>query len=303
MTQPDVTSAPPGVPVVLEKGLRLILARNPSPMTLHGTNTYVIGQGKVAVIDPGPDDPAHLDSILGALKKGDSISHIFVTHAHLDHSPLARRLSAATGAPVLAYGDAVAGRSGAMSLLAESENIGGGEGVDHRFSPDICLADGARICGEDWEIEAIHTPGHFSNHLAFRWGKVVFSGDHVMGWSSSLVSPPDGDMGAYMTSLDRLAAVGATRLYPGHGAPVAAPGDRIAFLTAHRRGREAGIIAALARSTADAQTLARQLYTDTPAHLLGAASRNVFAHLLDLTERRIAAPVGLASFHAKYHLI
>ena len=302
MTDGKGKPARPGVPVDLEKGLRMVLAPNPSPMTLHGTNTYLLGHGRVAVIDPGPDDPAHLQGILGALRKGDSISHILVTHAHLDHAPLARRLATLTGAPVLAFGDAVAGRSEAMKLLAASEAIGGGEGVDHRFSPDIRLADADRIRGDDWELEAIHTPGHFSSHLAFRWGKVVFSGDHVMGWSSSLVSPPDGDMGAYMRSLDRLDAVRAARLYPGHGATVASPADRIAFLARHRRGREAEILAALARSASDARALARQIYRDTPPHLLAAASRNVFAHLLDLTERELVRPTGPASFTARYSL-
>ncbi|MGL4279107.1 MAG: MBL fold metallo-hydrolase, partial [Albidovulum sp.] len=143
-----------------EPGLRLVLAPNPSPMTLHGTNTFLLGEGAVAVIDPGPDDPGHLAAILAALGPGERISHIFVTHAHLDHSGLAGRLAARTGAPVLAFGDASAGRSPIMAALAAEGGIGGGEGIDTGFRPDIDLADGASIAGDGWQLRAIHTPGH-----------------------------------------------------------------------------------------------------------------------------------------------
>jgi glyoxylase-like metal-dependent hydrolase (beta-lactamase superfamily II) len=293
----------PGIAVQLEEGLRLVLAPNPSPMTLHGTNTYIIGTDQVAVIDPGPEDATHMNAILDALAIGETISHIFVTHAHLDHSPLARGLSAATGAPVLAYGKASAGMSALMSSLADGDPASGGEGTDHGFAPDICLADGQSVSADTWHLKAIHTPGHFSNHLSFCWGDVVFSGDHVMGWSSSLVSPPDGDMGAYMRSLDRLASHKPTRLYPGHGAPVDAPQERIAFLAAHRREREAAIINALSVSMTDARSLTRRIYTDTPEILLAAAARNVFAHLVDLSERNVTKPVGPLHFNSDFRLL
>ncbi len=282
----------PGRPQWLAPGLRVVLAPNPSAMTLHGTNSYILGAGEVAVIDPGPDLPEHLAAILAALAPGERISHILVTHAHLDHSPLARRLAAATGAPVLAFGPAGAGRSATMERFAAHGRAGGGEGVDTGFAPDVALADGDVVEGAGWSLRALHTPGHFGNHLSFVWQDSVFCGDHVMGWASSLISPPDGDMGAYMASLDRLAGLGARRLHSGHGDVVADPAGRIAELAAHRRAREAAIRAALRDGAADARTLARRIYTDTPAALMPAATRNVLAHLVDLAERSLAVPEG-----------
>lgn len=285
------TDLRPGEVQLLAPGLRLVLAPNPSPMTFRGTNSYVLGEGAVAVIDPGPADPAHLRALLAALAPGERVSHILVTHAHLDHSPLARPLAEATGAPVLAFGSATAGRSAAMARLA-AKGLAGGEGVDAGFAPDVVLRDGAEVEGDGWRLRALHTPGHFGNHMSFLWGDAVFAGDTVMGWSSSLVSPPDGDMGAYMASLDRLAELGARRLYAGHGDPVADPAARIAALAAHRRAREAAIREALAAGPADAGTLARRIYTDTPAPLLPAATRNVIAHLLDLMEKNLTESEG-----------
>lgn len=270
-------------------GLRLVLAPNPSPMTLHGTNTFLLGTGEVAVIDPGPEDRHHLAAILAALEPGESISHIFVTHAHRDHSPLARALSAESGAPVLAFGDAEAGRSATMAALAAAGMIRGGEGVDLGFQPDLCLADGAVVTGTDWQLRAIHTPGHFGNHLCFATrldgAEVILTGDHVMGWATSLISPPDGDMGAFMQSLDRLDREAAQRYYPAHGAPVEAPAERLRALRRHRRDREAQILAALEDGPSDIATLTRRIYVETPAALRPAAERNVLAHLIDLTER------------------
>ncbi|SIS87694.1 MBL fold metallo-hydrolase [Phaeovulum vinaykumarii] len=273
----------PGAPRWLAPGLRVVLAPNPGPMTLHGTNTYILGEGAVAVIDPGPDDPHHLAAILAALAPGESVSHIFVTHAHLDHSPLAGPLARATGAQVHAFGPPEAGRSPRMAALGT--RIGGGEGVDTGFRPDICLPCGARIEGPGWWLRALHTPGHFSNHLCFESAVGTFSGDHVMGWASTLISPPDGDLSAYFTALDRLEALTSPRLFPGHGDPVEAPTARIAELRAHRQTRTAQILAALADGPASAEDLARRIYTDTPAALMGAATRNVLAHLLDLEEK------------------
>ena len=277
---------PYGVAEVLEPGIRRILAPNPSPMTHLGTNTYIIGEGHVAVIDPGPANEAHLKAILAALATGETVSHILVTHAHLDHSPLASALSEATGAPVLAFGDARAGRSALMEKLARHGGLDGGEGVDAGFSPDIFLADGDEVAGPGWQLRALHTPGHFGNHMSFQYGDTIFCGDHVMGWASSLVSPPDGDMGAYMASLDRLAATGVTRLHSGHGDPISDAQTRIAELIAHRRAREGAIYSALGDGPADAATLAARIYTDTPATLMRAAARNVLAHLIDLAERK-----------------
>ncbi|WP_232520599.1 MBL fold metallo-hydrolase [Rhodobacter sp. CZR27] len=274
----------PGACVWLEPGLRRVLAPNPSPMTHWGTNSYILGEGEVAVIDPGPDLPAHRDALLAALRPGERISVILVTHAHRDHSPLALPLAALVRTEVLAFGPADAGRSPRMAELA-AEGIGGGEGVDAGFAPHRCLSDGERVCGPDWEIEALHTPGHFGNHLCFAWGDRCFSGDHAMGWASSLVSPPDGDMGAYMASLERLARRPWRVLHPGHGAPVTDPAHRLAWLASHRREREASLLATLAQGPATLKDLTGRVYADTPSELLPAAARNLLAHLIHLTER------------------
>ncbi|MDX5401075.1 MAG: MBL fold metallo-hydrolase [Rhodobacterales bacterium] len=297
----DMTTAPrPGQAEEVAPGVRRLLAPNPSPMTLHGTNTYLVGSTELAVIDPGPDDPRHLAAILAALRPGQRISHILVTHAHLDHSPLARPLSQATGAPVLAYGDARAGRSAVMRSLAEQGLAGGGEGVDAAFQPDQILPDGGRVAGAGWQLEAIWTPGHFGNHHCFALDDVLFTGDLVMGWASSLVSPPDGDLTDFMASCARLQRR-QDRLYlPGHGAPVTDPAARIDWLIGHRRTREAAILDALAQGPATAEALAARIYTDTPAALLPAAARNVFAHLIDLTQKNKAAPEGPLSWSARF---
>ncbi len=279
-------AAPPiAEPVWLEPGLRRVLAPNPSPMTAEGTNTYILGEGSVVLIDPGPALPAHASAIRAALSPDERVSHIVVTHAHLDHSPLARRLADEWGLPVLGFGPPEAGRSPLMAALAAQGHAGGGEGVDAAFAPDVCLGDGDRIEGAGWALQALHTPGHFAGHLCFAWGDRLFSGDHVMAWAPSLVSPPDGEMGAYMASLRRLALMGFTRAYPGHGAPVDEPTTRITALIAHREGREAAILAALDAGDETLAAITARVYADTAAALLPAAARNAFAHLIDLCDR------------------
>ncbi|MDT8853690.1 MBL fold metallo-hydrolase [Paracoccaceae bacterium Fryx2] len=290
----------PGRCLALELGLRRVLAPNPSPMTLWGTQTHLIGEGDVAVLDPGPALPGHLAAILAALRPGERIRHILVSHAHLDHSPLARPLAEATGAEVLAFGPATAGRSPQMQRLAEA-GMAGGEGVDHGFAPDRCLEDGERLEGDGWVLEAIHTPGHMGNHLCFAWGDRLFSGDHVMGWSSSLVSPPDGDMGAYLRALERLAARDWRVLHPAHGAPVPAPAARLAFLAEHRRQRETAILAALDEAPQRTlPALTARVYHDTPAALKPAAARNLLAHLIDLAERNLVIATPSLSADARF---
>ena len=283
-----------------EPGLRRLVAPNPSPMTQAGTNTWLLGEGAVTVIDPGPDLPAHLAAILGALGPGERIAHILVSHAHLDHSGAARPLAAASGAPVLAFGPPEAGQRPAMARLAASGLVGGGEGVDRGFRPDAILSDGAALETSAGPVRALHTPGHFSNHLCFAWAGAVFTGDTVMGWASSLVSPPDGDMAAFMASLDRLAGLGARRFYPGHGPAVDDPAARLAELVAHRRAREAQVRAALAEGGGTAADLAARIYTDTPPALQGAAARNVLAHLVDLAERGLARGDGPLSAQTRF---
>lgn len=302
MQAPDDFDPPIGVAEQLQDGLRRIVAPNPSPMTYRGTNTYLVGWRDIAVIDPGPESEAHLDAILGALHPGQRISHILVTHTHLDHSPLSRALSARTGAPILGFGDTGAGRSAVMRDLAATGMIGGGESPDADFRPDATLADGDVVRSGDWEITALWTPGHYGNHLCFAWGDAVMCGDLVMGWATSLVSPPDGDLTDFMASCEYLLQRDPRVLYPGHGAPVSAPRDRLEWLLAHRRAREAQILQALAVSAGNAEELARRIYTDTPPALLPAARRNVLAHLIDLTGKNRVSPLGGLTEDAVFEL-
>lgn len=259
-----------------------VLAPNPSPLTGPGTNTFLIGHDHVAVIDPGPDDPGHLRAILDIAP--GPISHILVTHAHRDHSGGAPALSRMAGAPVLAYGSAAAGRSPVMRRLAAAGMEGGGEGLDLGFTPDQVLRDGDRIQTPDWLLEVIHTPGHAANHLCFGWQDRVFCGDLVMGWSSTIISPPDGDLNDYMRSLDRLTALDAKQLLPAHGDAIRQPGPRLAELAAHRRHRSAQILEALRARPDTALGLAQRIYLETPPSLLPAASRNCLAHLIAMAE-------------------
>ncbi|WP_281982441.1 MBL fold metallo-hydrolase [Thalassorhabdomicrobium marinisediminis] len=277
----------------LEEGLACVLAANASPMTHWGTNSYILGGDRVAVIDPGPASDAHLAALLQAIG-GRTVSHILVTHSHVDHSPLARPLARATGAPVLAFGDSLAGRSEVMQVLAAQGDLTGSEGVDPDFTPDICLADGDTIAGDGWTLRALHTPGHLGNHMCFQWGDVVFTGDHVMGWATSVVSPPDGDLTDYMASCHRLAATQAARAYAGHGAPIPNLQHRLAQIIAHRQAREAEILAALHHGPATPQQLTTAIYHDVPKALLPMAQRNVLAHLVDLTSRGVTRPEGPA---------
>ena len=257
-------------------------------MTLHGTNTYLLGKGEVAVIDPGPDLPEHLDAIMAALDPGERIGAILVTHSHRDHSPLARPLAQASGAPILAAGPSDWGRSDIMAALALAGDIGGGEGVDPDFRPDSQICDGHDVTGGWGRIEVLETPGHMANHLGFAWQGALFTGDLVMGWSTSLVSPPDGDMGAFMASCRRLATRQDRVFYPGHGDPVRTPGARLAELIAHRETREAQILAALSNTgPATAHALAQAIYTELSPQLLPAAERNTLAHLIDLSQKNV----------------
>lgn len=270
---------------------RVVLAPNPSALTGPGTNSFLLGTREVAVIDPGPDIPAHLDAIVAAVNDGGGrVTHILVTHAHLDHSPGARRLSRMTGAPVLAFGPAEAGRSATMARLA-GQGLQGGEGVDRDFVPDITLADGAVVDSAEWRLTAIHTPGHMGNHLSFQAGDTVYCGDVVMGWSTTLISPPEGDLADYFRTLDRLAAANARRLRPAHGDAVEAVAPRLAELAAHRRARTGQILAALRDAPGSAADLAGRIYDVAPG-LMPAATRNVLAHLLALHDLGAVMPQG-----------
>lgn len=282
----------PSVAEVVEPNVRRILAPNPSPMTFRGTNTYLVGETELAVIDPGPDNAQHLEAILAALQPGQSITHICVTHAHLDHSPLARVLSDRTGAPIFAFGGPISGRSAVMQALAQTGLAGGGEGVDQAFAPDVLVKDGGVIQGPDWTLEVIHTPGHFGNHISFAFGDICFVGDHVMGWASSLVSPPDGDLTDFMASCEKLRVRPWRVFHAGHGAPITNPSERLQWLMDHRRARETDILEMLKAGPGTAEALATLIYKDTPAELLPAATRNVFAHLIDLQRKSLVEALG-----------
>jgi glyoxylase-like metal-dependent hydrolase (beta-lactamase superfamily II) len=292
----------PGEPSQLEPGIRRILAPNPSPMTFWGTNSYLLGEGEVALIDPGPAIPAHVHAILAALRPGERLGAILVTHAHLDHAPLAPALAEATGAKVFAFGDALAGRTEVMQQLAQEGLLGGGEGVDLGFRPDERLADGETLSLGGLEIEALWTPGHMANHLSFAAGGAVFSGDVMMGWASTMISPPDGDVTAFRVSMERLAARGDRVAYPGHGAPIAEPTERARALIAHRQTREQQILAGLDATPVGIPELTGKIYHDVAPMLLPAAERNVLAHLIDLVGRGLVATTSGLSVKATFFL-
>ncbi|MFG6084096.1 MBL fold metallo-hydrolase [Paracoccus litorisediminis] len=282
------------------KALQTITAANPSPLTGPGTNSFLLGRDQIAVIDPGPDLPAHRAAILAAAA-GGRITHILVTHAHLDHSQGAHALAQATGAPIFGFGPAEAGRSQIMQRLAQDGALAGGEGIDRDFTPDILLGDGERLETPEWSLTALHTPGHFAGHLSFQWQDEIFCGDVVMGWSSTLISPPDGDLAEYYRALARLDAAGAARLRPAHGDPIDNPAARIAELLAHRQLRTRQILQALADGPANAAELAARIY-DIPPALQPAATRNVLAHLIALTEEGQLRPENALTHDARFHL-
>ncbi|WP_167852765.1 MBL fold metallo-hydrolase [Pseudotabrizicola sediminis] len=283
-----------GVADWITSDIRRILAPNPSPMTGPGTNTYILGRDKeVIVVDPGPEDRSHIGAILAALAPSERVSAILVTHAHKDHSAAARLFAVLTGAPVLAFGDAASGRSPVMARLMASGLASGGEGVDHAFRPDRAVADGEVLPCAGKSLRILHTPGHMGGHICAGYGDVLFSGDHAMGWASSLISPPDGDMGAYMASLHRLMEERWCLMLPGHGAPVFDVSARLQALADHRSTREAEVLAALQTGPASPATLTRRIYHMTPAALLPAAQRNVLAHLIDLEQRNLVTCTDL----------
>lgn len=256
-------------------GVRRVLARNPSPFTFTGTQTHIVGTGDVAIVDPGPDLPEHVEAILHAVR-GERVAAILVTHTHRDHSPAAAALKMATGAPVV----------GCAPLLPTAGD-GFQEAYDIDYAPDGVLGDGEAVEGAGWTLRAVATPGHMSNHLcfAFEEERALFSGDHVMGWSTSVVLPPDGHMGDYMASLAKLAGRDDRIYFPGHGGPVEAPAKLVRGLIAHRRSREAQILRGLAAGPSDVATLVARGYPALDPALIAAAGASVTAHLIFLEEQ------------------
>lgn len=290
-----------GIPLTLTEGLRVITCGNASPMTFTGTQTYLLGEAEIAIFDPGPADMAHMKAIEKAIG-GHRVSHIIVTHSHVDHSPLASIISQKTGAPIYGFGAANAARSDLMNHLALGGGLGGGEGIDHDFAPDTTISDGEEIRGKEWALTAHHTPGHLSNHLCFSWqgNDALFSGDHVMGWASTLVSPPDGDLTAFMASLKKLQNQPEHTYYAGHGAPLYEAHNMLDYLLAHRLGREDQIMSRLQSAPRTVAELTADMYADVSPMLHGAASRNVLAHLIDLFERELVEPEGPFSANARF---
>jgi hydroxyacylglutathione hydrolase len=304
---PDVAY---GVAEQVAPGVRRITCRNPSAMTFTGTRSYLVGRGDLALIDPGPDNREHLAAIAAALAPGERIAHILVTHSHVDHSPGARAVAGATGAPVHAFGPHGAGLSETMHRLkADRVALGGGEGGDIEFRPDHAMTEGETVGvgagSSGWALTALYTPGHLSNHicLALDGTGILFTGDTVMGWATTLVSPPEGDMAAFMATLRRLAGRKEDRLYlPGHGHPVTDPAAMLSFQIAHREERVAQILAGLAAGPADAGQLAQAIYTDVDPVLLPAARRNVLATLIGLLDEGRVAVRGALSALAVFEL-
>lgn len=270
-----------GIAVEVAPGVRRITAPNASPTTFHGTNTYIVGMGRVAIIDPGPDDAAHVANLLGAVE-GETVSHIVLTHTHRDHSGALAALRRVTGAVTAGGGPHRPSRPPRAGESARLDAAG-----DASFAPDVILADGSAIGGESWRLEAIATPGHTANHLALALagGDLLFSGDHVMGWSTTIVAPPDGAMPDYMASLDKLAARAEARYLPGHGGPIEQAHTYVRALKNHRELREAEILGRLLDGDRTIVEIVAAIYRDVDPRLHHAAGLSVLAHLEDLVAR------------------
>jgi glyoxylase-like metal-dependent hydrolase (beta-lactamase superfamily II) len=260
--------------------IRRVTARNPSAFTFLGTGTYIVGQGEVLVIDPGPDLAEHRSALLSCLE-GERVSHILITHTHEDHCAGARAFQACVDAPTYGFGPHPSDESQPVEA-----------GADMAFAPDHRLAEGDSVTGPGWRIEVLHTPGHLSNHLCFALAeeRVLFTGDHVMGWSTSVIAPPNGHMGAYLHNLRRLMERSDRRYYPTHGAPIDQPQAYVAALLEHRLQREAAILACLRAGQARIADIVEALYRDVPRHLHPAAAQSVAAHLIHLAEEGVIDP-------------
>lgn len=288
----------PGIVEEIRPGLRRVLCNNPSPFTFTGTVSYIVGRGKVAIIDPGPADEAHAAALLDAVK-GETVTHILVTHTHKDHSPGTPLIKQATGATVYAEGPHRASRP-----YFESETVSTESGADRSFKPDVAIRDGDVIEGDGWTIESVATPGHTANHMAFAWreGDALFVGDHIMGWSTTIVAPPDGSMPDYMASLDRLIGRDEQLYLSGHGAEIPEGPRYSRFLKRHRLAREASILHRLGKGETDIPSMVRAIYIGIDPRLMSAAGYSVLAHLEDLVMRGVVATEGDPVIGGRYRL-
>lgn len=279
-------------------GVRALVANNPGPFTFKGTVSYIIGRGQVAILDPGPEDEAHVAALLDAVR-GESVNAIFVTHTHRDHSPATRKIKAATGATVYAQGPHRAARPLHIGEAAQLD-----ASADMAFRPDVTLADQQTVTGKGWTMEALATPGHTANHMAYALheANLIFSGDHVMAWSTPIVAPPDGAMGDYMASLTKLAQRSEPIYLPGHGGPVRNAPRFVQSYIRHRKAREASILHRLDKGAADIPTLVRAIYIGLDPRLTGAAGLSVLAHLEDLVARSVVATDGAPTIGGVYRL-
>ncbi|MCW5725254.1 MAG: MBL fold metallo-hydrolase [Maricaulaceae bacterium] len=273
--------------------IRRVVAPNPGPFTYAGTGVYIVGSGEVAVIDPGPVLDAH-EQALDAALEGERVTHVLVTHHHLDHSPLAAPLARKHGCKVYGYGPPAADMPETEVRLEAGEHKG--------FAPDVRIGDGRRIEGPGWTLTALHTPGHTSNHLCFALEQenALFSGDHVMGWSTTVISPPDGDMGDYIAQLQRVRALGFDTLWPTHGPPVTAPGPFLDACINHRLARETQVLAQLGAGRKSIKNIVKSLYADVDPRLHPAAAHSVWAHLVKLVREGRAACSGAPDIDGVY---
>lgn len=285
-----------GEAVPVGPGVRRLTANNPSPFTFWGTNTYIIGTRTLGIIDPGPDDAEHLRLLLSIIG-GQPVSHIFVTHTHRDHSALAARLKSATGA--LTVGEGQHRRLKPAGMKADKLVEAGG---DLDFSPDLTLQDGDIVAGDGWSLQAIHTPGHSANHMAYSLvgTDILFSGDHVMGWSTTVVAPPDGSMSDYIASLDKLLERNDKTYLPGHGGAILQPLDHVRGIRAYRKMREAMILTRIREGDRTIADIVHALYRRIDPALHGAASLTVLAHVESLIGRGLVKTDGEASMDGVY---
>ncbi len=289
---PDVVDEP-------MPGVRRIMANNPGPFTFKGTVSYIIGRGQVAIVDPGPDDPAHIGALLDAVRN-ETVTHIFVTHTHRDHSPAVPAIKRATGALVFAEGPHRAARP-----LHIGEHNPLDASADREFRPDVALRDGEVVSGDGWTIEAVTTPGHTANHMAYALNEksALFAGDHVMAWATSIVAPPDGAMSDYMDSLAKLARRSETVYLPGHGPAIADAQRFVNYYILHRKAREDSILHRLSKGATDIPTIVRAIYIGIDPRLTGAAGLSVLAHLEDLVTRGLVQTDGAPAIDGVYRLV